>query len=75
MAAIIPIYTGDELVLRKPHACGTNHWRVLRTGADLRLECVGCGRRLMVPRADVERALKRFLARGPAAGEQCDGTE
>lgn len=61
----LPIYVGDELQLRKPHPCGANHWRVLRTGADLRLECAGCGHRLLLPRRQVERQFKAFLARGP----------
>lgn len=61
------LYVGDEIRLRKPHACGQNHWRVLRTGADIRLECAACGRRLMLPRAKVEPQVKGFLARGPAA--------
>lgn len=65
MSQPIPIYVGDELELRKPHACGANHWLVLRTGADLRIECAACGRSLMLPRRKVERSLKRFLARGP----------
>ena len=67
MAGPMPIYVGDELQLRKPHPCGANHWLVLRTGADLRLECAGCGHRLLLPRRQVERQFKAFLARGPRA--------
>lgn len=67
MADVLPIFVGDELVLKKPHPCGENHWLVVRTGADIRLECAGCGRRLMVPRSKLEGQIKRFLARGPGA--------
>ena len=28
---------GDIVVLRKPHPCGTNRWRVVRIGADIGL--------------------------------------
>lgn len=67
MSDVVPVYVGDELVLKKPHACGANHWLVLRTGADLRLECAGCGRKLLLPRSRVEPQIRRFLARGPRA--------
>lgn len=73
MRPVLPIYVGDELLLRKPHACGGNHWLVLRTGADIRLECAQCGRRVMVPRARLEGQVKRFLARGPRAGKEPPG--
>ena len=33
----------DILVMKKPHPCGSARWRVLRTGADFRLRCEGCG--------------------------------
>ncbi|MCC6661458.1 MAG: DUF951 domain-containing protein [Phycisphaerales bacterium] len=67
--AVVPFYVGDELELRKPHACGANHWLVHRVGADLRLECARCGRRLLLPRSQVEQQVRRFLARGPAASK------
>ncbi len=85
MAVILPIYVGDELELRKPHPCGANRWRVLRSGADFKVECAGCGHQVWLARAQLERRIKRFLARGPrgtkesseAAGSQTtpDGLE
>jgi hypothetical protein len=30
------------------------------------LRCHGCGRRVLLPRRDLEKRLKSFLARGPA---------
>ena len=49
----------DVLQFKKPHPCGSRLWRVLRIGADFRLKCTGCGRTIMLPRAD---ALKRTVA-------------
>lgn len=58
----------DELArLRKPHPCGSYDWRVVRLGADIGLRCLGCGRRVLVPRSAVERDIKRFAERGPLA--------
>jgi len=57
----IPFAIGDILVLKKPHPCGSKEWRVLKLGADLRLVCLGCGRHIMLPRAEAERRLKKLI--------------
>ncbi len=49
---------GDIVELRKPHPCGSTRWQVVRLGADIRLECLGCGRRVMLPRRKLARRLK-----------------
>jgi hypothetical protein len=46
-------------VLRKPHACGANRWQVVRIGADIGLVCTQCQRRIMLPRDEFERRLRR----------------
>lgn len=67
----IPFDTGDHVQMRKPHACGANSWRITRTGADIKLKCLQCGRLVMLPRQDFERALKKNLGRedGPCGEE------
>ena len=35
---------GDQVVLKKPHACGENLWEIVRVGADVKLKCSGCER-------------------------------
>jgi hypothetical protein len=50
----------DILTLKKPHACGANAWRIYRLGADIGLKCEGCGRRVMLPRTQVERRARRI---------------
>ena len=55
---------GDHIVLKKPHACGTNEWIVTRTGADIKLKCVACGRVVMLDRLDFLRNAKKNLSRG-----------
>jgi hypothetical protein len=39
-------------------------WNVTRLGADIGLICENCGRRIMLPRATLERRMKIFIARG-----------
>ena len=55
----LDLQNDDILTLKKPHACGANAWRVYRLGADIGLKCEVCGRRVMLPRAQVERRVRR----------------
>jgi hypothetical protein len=54
----------DRVRLRKPHPCGSSDWRVIRLGADIGLKCEGCGRRVLLSRADAEHRIKQILSRG-----------
>lgn len=55
---------GDRVRLRKPHPCGSTDWQVVRLGADIGLKCQGCGRRVLLPRSEVERRIKQIVSRG-----------
>jgi hypothetical protein len=62
---MLPELQLDDLVrLRKPHPCGSYEWTVVRLGADIGLECKGCGRRILLPRRDLARRLKAILSTG-----------
>ena len=52
------IRLNDILVMKKDHPCGSNRWMVLRTGADFRLRCLGCGHELMTPRFNAEKNIR-----------------
>jgi len=64
MAEPVVLYLGDEVELRKPHPCGGKVWRVERVGADIGITCLTCQRYVLLPRAEFERRIKRFLNRG-----------
>jgi len=49
--------------LRKPHPCGSYDWKIVRLGADIGLECLTCGRRVLLPRRDLARRLKTVISR------------
>lgn len=61
----VPFYIDDVVRLRKPHPCGGFEWTVVRLGADIGLVCTTCGRRVLLPRRELERRLKSFVSRGP----------
>ncbi len=63
---IIPIHVGDVLELKKPHPCGEKHFKVLRTGSEVRIVCIGCGRDMVLDRLKLEKAVKSVT---PTDGE------
>lgn len=57
---------GDVIRMKKKHPCskaGCDQWKVLRIGADFRLECSGCGRQMMMPRPAVEKNTREIIKR------------
>ncbi|MCD7863504.1 MAG: DUF951 domain-containing protein [Lachnospiraceae bacterium] len=60
------IRVGDVLKLKKKHPCGSLEWEVLRTGADIKLKCLGCGRMTMQPRSSVEKSIRSIQPRDSA---------
>jgi hypothetical protein len=55
------LQVNDTLRLRKPHPCGSYEWTVTRLGADIGLECKGCGHRIMLTRRELTRRVKTIL--------------
>lgn len=53
--------TGDKIISRKPHACGGNEWVVTRTGADVKLKCLKCGKSLFFSVDNVKKMAKSHL--------------
>ena len=58
------LYIGDVVEMRKQHPCGGATWAIVRVGADIGLVCQTCGRRVLLPRRDFARGVKRFVKRG-----------
>ena len=52
---------GSIVVMKKPHPCGTNLWKVTRVGVDIKLECEECKRTIMMDRLEFERKLKKVV--------------
>lgn len=52
------IRLNDILVMKKEHPCGEKRWLVLRTGADFRLRCIGCGHEVMIARGKAEKNIR-----------------
>ena len=51
----------DYVIMKKPHACGTNEWKITRMGVDIKIKCVHCGREIMMDRMEFEKKLKKVI--------------
>lgn len=52
---------GDLVQMRKPHPCGSDKWVITRTGTDIKIKCEGCGRIVMIDRAEFEKRIRKVL--------------
>ena len=55
---------GDQVVMKKPHACGANLWEIVRVGADVKLKCMNCGRVVMLDRLAFLKRGKKIVPAG-----------
>ncbi|MDQ0176303.1 DUF951 domain-containing protein [Bacillus chungangensis] len=51
----------DIVEMKKQHPCGTNRWKIIRMGMDIRIKCEGCQHSVLIPRKEFTRKLKRVL--------------
>ncbi|MGG0643757.1 DUF951 domain-containing protein [Sporosarcina gallistercoris] len=54
----------DVVEMKKQHPCGTNSWKVIRMGADIRIKCLGCDHSIMIPRNEFTKKMKRVIQQG-----------
>jgi hypothetical protein len=54
---------GDVLRLKKAHPCGGSEWEIVRLGADIRIRCLTCDRRVMLSRSELAKRTKSAVAR------------
>jgi len=55
-------YKLDSIVImKKPHPCGTNKWQIVRLSADIKIKCLSCGRKIMLPRIEFNKKLKKVV--------------
>jgi len=63
---ILEIEVGQVWRMRRQHPCGSWQFRVYRTGADIGVECLTCGRRVMLERRRFEARARSLV--DPTAG-------
>jgi len=58
------IKVGDKVKMKKEHPCGSNSWKVIRVGMDIKIECEKCNHVVMMPRRKFEKNLKEIIRQG-----------
>ncbi len=53
---------GTKVILKKSHPCGSNMWEIVRTGADIKIKCLGCNHIVMLPRVDFDKKIKKIVS-------------
>ena len=51
---------GSIVIMKKGHPCGTNEFKIVRVGADIKIKCVNCGRVVMLPRVEFNKKTKNY---------------
>ena len=65
-AVPLDVQINDIATMRKPHPCGSLQWRVVRLGADIGLRCLKCDHKVLLPRRQFERQVKKLTREPPA---------
>lgn len=52
---------GDVVRLKKKHPCGSFEWKIAMVGAEYRLECCGCGHRVLMTRNVLKKSVKEII--------------
>ncbi|GAC1553413.1 MAG: DUF951 domain-containing protein [Herpetosiphon sp.] len=67
MAPPLELKVGDVVQMRKLHPCGGDLWQIVRVGADIGFRCQRCQHKVLLPRSEFERRVKRILPPKQAA--------
>ena len=45
----------ERVKLKKKHPCGGEYWKIVRVGADIKLQCLTCGKYVNLTRDALKR--------------------
>ncbi|HOJ10412.1 MAG TPA: DUF951 domain-containing protein [Clostridiales bacterium] len=68
----VKLNIGDIVELRKEHPCGSKQWEITRTGADIRIKCMGCQHQVLIPRPKFEKSLKKIIVSAESSKESSE---
>ena len=53
---------GSTVMMKKGHPCGSNEWKIIRVGADIKIQCLNCNRIIMLPRIEFNKKIKKVIS-------------
>lgn len=66
----IKFSAGDTLIMKKKHPCSSYEFSVLRIGSDIKIQCAGCGRTLIIARDELEKSIKKVISTADACAKE-----
>ncbi len=75
MSEPMRLAVGDVVQMRKQHPCGGDTWRIVRIGADIGIRCLTCDRKVLLPRSECERRIKRVVSRVANDADDADSLQ
>ena len=51
----------DKVIMKKPHACGSNEWVITRVGVDIKIKCIKCSHEIMMDRLEFIKKVKGVI--------------
>lgn len=55
---MVQLEIGDIITVKKAHPCGGNKFKIVRTGADIKIECLTCKHVIMLSREKLVKLIK-----------------
>lgn len=52
---------GVFVEMKKAHPCGGRVWKIVRSGADKKLQCTTCGRNILLLPDELVKRVKRII--------------
>lgn len=54
----------DEVEMKRPHPCSAHskRFQIIRVGADIKIQCLGCGNVLMIDRDKFNGKIRKVIA-------------
>ena len=61
----------DIVEMKRPHPCGggSKRFKVIRLGADVKIQCLDCGKVLMLARDQFNKRLKKIVSKDPSSAD------
>ena len=59
----------DIITLKKTHPCGGREWKIVRMGADVKLQCVTCGKFVNLDRDALRKNATPSMKKGSDGNE------
>ena len=62
-AGKIQYEVNDIVRMKKKHPCGSDTWKIIRTGMDFGITCTGCGHFVMMPRVKFMKMAREIIGK------------